>query len=211
LAIIKPFEENTEQYENWFERYHHIYQSELSAIKKVIHKGGRGIEIGVGTGRFAAPLGIKNGIDPSSKMGKIAKDRGISIINGIAEKLPYNNLQFDYALMVTTICFLDDIDAAFNEVNRILKQGGYFIIGFVDKDSSIGKSYQQNKADSIFYKEATFYSVPEVIQYLKKTRFTDFKISQTIFKALDMITETEPVKQGYGEGSFIVIKSQKKE
>ena len=131
-------------------------------------------------------------------------------MGGIAEELPYNDLQFDFVLMVTTICFIDNIDIAFKEVYRILKPSGYFIIGFVDKESTIGKLYQRNKTTSVFYKEATFYSVNDVIQYLKNAGFTDFKINQTIFKSLETIKKIEPVKQGYGEGSFIVIKSQKK-
>ena len=67
-----------------------------------------------------------------------------------------------------------------------------------------------NKTTSAFYKEATFYSTREVIHYLENTGFTDFKINQTIFKSLDSIDKIEPVKQGYGKGSFIVIKAGKR-
>lgn len=34
---------------------------------------GKGVEIGVGTGRFSAPLGIKLGVDPSWEMSKLAR------------------------------------------------------------------------------------------------------------------------------------------
>ena len=78
-----------------------------------------GVEIGVGSGRFAAPLNIKIGVDPSKEMGKIAKKRGINIITGVAESLPLYDSQFDFVMMVTTICFLDDIEKAFNEAYRI--------------------------------------------------------------------------------------------
>jgi hypothetical protein len=36
-------------------------------------KSNNGIEIDVGSGRFAAPLGIKVGIDPSSEMRDVAQ------------------------------------------------------------------------------------------------------------------------------------------
>ena len=46
------------------------------------------IEIGVGTGRFAAPLGIKVGVDPSMTMLTYAAKRGVLGLQGTAEALP---------------------------------------------------------------------------------------------------------------------------
>jgi len=40
----------------------------------------------------------------------MARDRGIKVIHAVAERLPIKDSQFDFALMVTTICFLDDVD-----------------------------------------------------------------------------------------------------
>ncbi|MBN2739217.1 MAG: class I SAM-dependent methyltransferase [Spirochaetales bacterium] len=210
MAKIKAFEENLEQYEEWFEKNPYVYRSEVSAIKKAIPQSGEGVEIGVGSGRFASPLDIKYGVDPSREMRKIAKERGIKVCSGIAEDLPYMDDQFDFALMVTTLCFLDDVYTAFREVHRILRPNGYFIVGFVDGESSIGELYQKNKNKSVFYKDAIFYSVYDVTFYLKESGFTDFTFYQTLFKPMHLVTEIEPVKQGYEEGSFIVVKSKKK-
>lgn len=38
---------------------------------------------------------------------------------------------FDYALMVTTICFVDDIETSFQEAWRVLRTEGVFAVGFV--------------------------------------------------------------------------------
>lgn len=54
-----PFEKYTNDYDAWFEEHPFVYQSELKAVSSLWPSSGRGIEIGVGTGRFAAPLGIK--------------------------------------------------------------------------------------------------------------------------------------------------------
>ena len=205
----KPFEEHTQKYEDWFDKNRFAYESELEAVKSMLPEKGKGVEIGVGSGRFAVPLGIKYGLEPSSNMGAIAKKKGIEVIDGIAEKPPYENESFDYALMVTTLCFLDDVDTSFREVNRILKPNGYFINGFVDKESEIGKSYQRNKARSVFYNIATFYSVDEVVKHLERTGFRDFDFNQTIFHSLGDINDVEPVKLGYGEGSFVVVRAKK--
>ena len=206
---IEPFELYSEKYEEWFDKNRSAYESELRAVKKMLPKEGRGVEIGVGSGRFAAPLGIKFGIEPSLKMRTIAKKRGIQVIDGVAEKLPYEDGSFDYALMVTTLCFLDDVDMAFHEVHRILKPGGYFINGFIDRESRIGKSYEKNKEKSVFYKVAKFYSVDEVIGHLEKAGFAENRVIQTLFHNLEDIRSVEPIMRGYGKGSFVVTKSQK--
>jgi len=209
MAKIKPFEQYTLKYEEWFERNKYAYRSELLAVKKLLPSNGKGIEIGIGSGQFAKPLKIRFGIDPSLKMGKLAGEKGLKVISGIGENLPIKNDYFNFVLMVTTICFLDDINKAFNEAYRILKKNGSIIIGFVDKNSKIGKSYNRNKNKSLFYKKANFYSVDEIISYLQKSNFTDFHFSQTIFKSLANITGKEPVKKGYDQGSFVVIKAKK--
>ena len=208
MAKTEVFEKHAKRYEEWFERNRFVYESEIRAVKKMMPKG-KGIEIGVGTGRFAIPLKIRYGIDPSRRMGRIAKKRGIKIIYGIAEKLPLKECIFDFLLMVTTICFVDDIKTSFQEAYRVLKPGGYFLTGFIDRESLIGRMYQKNKEKSIFYKEADFYSVDEIIDLLKETEFSNFKIVQTVFHDLENIKHIDPVKEGYGEGSFVVIKAMK--
>ncbi len=209
MRKIEPFEKYIDQYEDWFEKNYWIYQSELLAIKNQLPKNGNGIEIGVGSGRFAEPLGIGLGIDPSPKMRKLAKQRGIEVIDAVAENLPFDDAQFDFALMVTTICFVSDVETAFKEACRILKPNGRLIIGFVDKTSPLGKIYQQKKERSLFYNIATFYSVDEVLSVLAKTEFKKISFTQTIFGSLNETKNTEPAIDGYGKGSFVVINAQK--
>jgi len=209
MPKIRPFEKYTDQYENWFEKNRYVYQSEINAIRVILPDFKNGIEIGVGSGRFAKPLGIKFGVEPSYEMRKIAQSRGIEVVDSAAEKLPFKDCSFDLALMVTTLCFLDDERKAFIEIYRILKPGGYFINGFVDKNSRVGRIYQKNKQKSVFYREAIFFTTEEVVKLLEKTGFKDFEFRQTVFSTLDKINQVEKIKEGYGEGSFIVIKAQK--
>ena len=149
MARIEPFEKYSKKYEDWFEKNKFVYESEIQAIKELFPKVKKSIEIGVGSGKFAIPLGIKTGVDPSPRMRKIAEQKGIKVINAVAEELPFENFQFEVVLMVTTICFVDNLNLAFREAYRILKPGGYLIIGFIDKDSSLGKLYQQQKKECI--------------------------------------------------------------
>jgi ubiquinone/menaquinone biosynthesis C-methylase UbiE len=211
MPKIEPFEKYSKKYEDWFRKNKFAYESELLAVKKLMPAKGEGIEIGVGSGRFAEPLGIKLGVEPSQEMRKIAEKSGIKVIDAVAEKLPFNDNQFAFVLMVTTICFLDDIKAAFGETYRVLKPDGFFIIGFVDKLGPLGKLYQLHKIKNVFYMIANFYSVDEVVSCLRKTGFENFTFVQTIFHNLTDIKEIEPVREGYGQGSFVAIRATKKE
>lgn len=209
MAGIHAFNSNVEQYEQWFMDHPLAYVSELHAVRELVPKDGIGMEIGVGTGRFAAPLGIKKGIEPSAAMSVLAKKKGIDVVTGVAEKLPFKDEEFDFVLMVTTVCFLDDMDLAFNEACRVQKAGGSFVIGFVDRESQLGKEYQKRKDNSLFYKDAVFYSVDEIVSHMKQARFTGFEFRQTLFTPLDQMEDAGPVKEGYGEGSFVVVRGVK--
>ena len=209
MAKIEAFERHTIKYEEWFEKNIFAYKSELQAVRYLLPKKGTGVEIGVGTGRFAEQLGIRVGVEPSKAMKKVAQKRGIEVIDGVAEALPFEDCQFDFALMVTTICFVDDIEASFKEVFRVIKPSGFFINGFVDKNSSLGRFYHKHRAKNVFYKTATFYSVSEIIPYLKKAGFRNLTFTQTIFHTLEQIKEVEAIKEGYGEGSFVVVSGMK--
>jgi len=206
---VEPFEKHASKYEGWFTKHKFVYQSELEAVRQHLPPNKQGIEIGVGSGRFAAPLGIKFGLEPSAKMREIAQTRGVEVVGGVAEAIPFSDSIFDFVLVVTTICFVDDLQASFREAYRILKPGGCLIIGFIDRNSPIGQSYKRHKENSVFYREATFYSVGDVVPILKKAGFGDLTFSQTIFKNLSDIDRLELVKSGYGEGSFVVIKAIK--
>lgn len=203
-----PFNEHVAEYEEWYEKYPFVFQSEVEVIRDLLPVGNniRGIEVALGTGRFSQDLGIKEGIEPSPNMRALAVKRGIEVMSAYAENLPYRDMQFDFVLMAFCISYFEDLAAAFKEAKRVLKNGGALIVGFIDKDSLIGKLYEQRKPDSVFYKNANFYSVKRIVSELKKLRLKDLQFAQTLFHPLDEIKEFEPAKSGYGEGSFVVIK-----
>ncbi len=195
------------EYDQWFDKHSNFYQSELLAMKQVVPSKGVGIEIGVGSGRFAEPLNIKYGVEPSESMAKIAEERGVKIINAVAENLPIENQSYDFVTMVTTVCFLSDIPKAFSEVHRILKPQGEFIIGLIDRNSELGKKYEQQKSINKFYKDALFHSTEEITGLLTNAGFHSFTYWQTLTNPTDKDTE-QPIP-GFGKGSFVVIKAVK--
>ncbi|MDP2845305.1 MAG: hypothetical protein Q8N79_04420 [Candidatus Methanoperedens sp.] len=158
MNSIEIFEKYAQEYDEWFDVNRFAYQSEVLALKKFIPENSKSLEVGVGTGRFAVPLGIKVGIEPAK---------------------------------------------------RVLKPAGYIIIGMIDKESFLGKLYESKKKESKFYRHANFYPVRQVLDWLEKLDFKYIKTCQTIFKNPKRITAIEPVKEGHGEGGFIVIAAQK--
>jgi len=209
MAKIEPFENHSKLYEEWFDTNKFVYYSELKAIRELLPKEGKGIEIGSGSGRFASPLGMVFGVEPSAEMRRLSAERELIVIDGTAENLPIGSATFDYVLMVTTVCFLDDLMKAFFEVNRILKLHGNFIIGFVDRESRIGSEYELNKEQNPFYKLATFYTTDELVSSMKRAGFSNFEFRQTIFDDLQKIKTDEPILKRFGQGSFVVVKGEK--
>ncbi|HBK3262444.1 TPA: methyltransferase domain-containing protein [Legionella pneumophila] len=205
---VSIFDQFAKKYDEWFDAHPHIFQAEINALKKLMPQKGIGIEIGVGSGRFACALNIYYGIEPAPAMRAIAASRGVDVLNGKAESMPFPDNYFDFVLFVTTLCFVQDPRAALWEANRVLKPDGKLIIGMIDRNSKLGQNYESSKMKAPFYQYAHFYSVNEVLELLKQADFRETKIVQTLFSPLDEIQTIEPVKNGYGEGGFVVISAE---
>jgi len=202
------FELEHELYDSWFSRHEFAYQSELLAVRALLPYQGIGLSIGVGTGRFAAPLGVQFGLDPAAEMLTYAKKRGVTPVLGTAEALPFKNDSFDYALSVTTICFVDDARAMLREAKRVLKPQGTLTIGFIDRETRLGQRYLKHQADSLFYQEANFFSNKDIKTLLQEAGFNNLTWVQTLFCLPEERRVIEPITSGYGLGAFVVVKAQ---
>jgi SAM-dependent methyltransferase len=207
MARTKAFDQHLDLYEEWFTQFQPVFESEVAALSQVIRPDRRSVEIGVGSGLFAQALGIGEGLEPSPVMAARARERGIAVEAGVAEALPYEDQQFDLALMVTAICFVDDPKLTGQEMFRVVKPGGRVVMGFVDQASPLGEVYEQFKDQNVFYRDATFYTATDVVECLESTGFQLLSIRQTVFGMLDEITEAQPVRPGHGDGGFVVVEA----
>ena len=205
MARSAPFEAHPERYDAWFGEHALAYVSVLLALRPFVPWQGRGLEIGVGTGRFAAPLGVEVGLDPAPAMLAHAAARGIEVVEGGAEHLPFADHSFDHALLVTTLCFLDAPEQALRETLRVLTPDGRLVIGFIDRNSALGQRYAQRREQSLFYREATFRSAVEVEQLLLDSGFAIDAWGQTLAQPPDEMREIDPLRPGYGQGAFVVV------
>jgi ubiquinone/menaquinone biosynthesis C-methylase UbiE len=166
------FEQFAEEYDSWFEEHSDEYHAELDRVRRLFPSpDSRTIEIGAGSGRFGAPLGITIGIEPSRALGRMAHRRGMAIIRGCAEHLPIRDNSCSSVLMVTVICFLNDPAQAFREIHRILVPQGDFVIGFIEREGKVARKYVHEKGKHRFLSRARFYSVDEVTALLTGAGF----------------------------------------
>jgi len=203
-----PFDRYTDAYEEWFEKHPDLYRWEIEAVEALLPYFEDAVEIGIGTGRFAIPLGIRMGVEPSAQMAARAMEKGLEVIPGTAEELPLMDESVDLALMVTTICFVDDPRRAFGEIHRVLKPGGSVLVGFVDRKTPLGRFYLEHREESRFYAPATFFGAEEVKELLEEAGFVNLREVQTLFGP-DLEHMKGGVKPGHGEGAFVVIRGEK--
>ena len=205
-----PFEAHWQRYEEWFRIHAPVYRAELEAVRLLLPpQRDPALEIGAGSGLFSVPLGIRYGLEPAASMARLAIQRGMKVVGGVGETLPFRDNVFRLVLMVTAVCFVDDAAAVFAEIFRVLQPGGSLLVGFVDRNTPLGKEYLQQKDRSLFYGEAVFYSTAEVVALLHGAGFTGEQFRQTIYHPLSRVRDDEPVRPGWGEGAFVVVSVSK--
>jgi SAM-dependent methyltransferase len=202
-----PYEHQVEGYDLWFERNRAAYISELRALESLMPQPRKGLEVGVGTGRFASPLGVAVGLDPSLSMIEAAKNRGVLPVRGVAEKLPFGDEKFDLVLMVTVVFLLRDRAAAFREAHRVLLPEGSLVAGFIDRDSLLGQRYQKETEER---DSSGFLDPEEMADHLEEAGFSDLAFAQTLFSEPEGLKAVETPKPGCGQGSFVVVRGKKR-
>ena len=162
-----PFDERAAEYDAWFESEcgRAVFAQELECLRRVMLPAtGRWLEVGVGTGRFAAALGVAEGIDPSDSIRALAEGRGVKTANAVGERLPYADETFDGLLMTTTLCFLADPETSLRESHRVLRNTGCLVVGVIPEGSSWWRHYACKVAEGHpIYSAATFHTPDEVI------------------------------------------------
>ena len=97
------------------------------------------LDVGCGDGALALELArrgaIATGLDTDPAMIAAARQRAriegfpLRLVDGQAEKLPFDDAAFDIVLAVTVLCFVRDAGQAIMEMARVLKPGGRLVIG----------------------------------------------------------------------------------
>lgn len=167
------FERHADAYDDWYVLHRMVYHAECERIRKaLLAPDARTVEVGVGSGRFAVPLEIPIGIEPSVALGQIARQRGIEVIRGVGESLPLKDRSCSAVLMVTVICFFDDPARAFAEAYRVLVPGGVLVAGFLEREGKVIQAYLHGETDHRFLSQGRFYISEEVQMLLRDAGFS---------------------------------------
>ena len=164
-----PFDKVAQEYDDWYDSPEgsHIYREELECVLLVKGRvGTRWIEAGAGTGRFGAELAVKYALDPSRSMLGLAARRGLRIVMGRSESMPFADGCLDGVLKVVSLEFCQDPALAFRECARVLRRGGALVVAIIPRSSPWGTYYADKGAGGHpVYSHARFLSVEETVSH----------------------------------------------
>jgi len=189
IVSFRIFDKLYLRYDEWYRKNYVIFECELNALR-MLKLGGRGLDLGIGTGIFASRIGVEFGVDPALNPLKLAKDRGVEVIQAMGEYLPFRDKCFDYILIALSLCFFDNPMDILREARRCLKDSGKIAVCAILKDSSWGRYYEMlKKRGHDFYRYANFYTLDEIREMLSSINLSIEKLYAT----LSYTPEDEPM------------------
>ena len=202
------FNKLADRYDAWFDTAEGsaLFAAEVDCIRSLLPADLSGwIEVGVGTGRFAAALDIREGVDVSPTMLEKAARRGVRTTKAAAENLPYPSNSLEGVLLVVTLCFLEDPEKAMHELARTIKTGGRLLVGIVPADSPWGRHYRaKSEQGHPFYSVANFYTCRQAKHLAASAGFRFVGAASTLLMEPGGDPGNVPVLKGIVEGCGFV-------
>ncbi len=168
------------------------------------------LEVGCGTGHwttFFAEQGFRVlATDSSKSMLRIAEEKkpaNITFHRADADNLPFENKSFDVISAVTVLEFVDDKQQVFDEIYRVLKPGGWLLLGCLNANSELGKT----KSNDQVYKHGDFLTIDQLQTFL--TKFGTPKITQGVYFSQSFEIMDGSSDQNSYEPAFFVASVQK--
>lgn len=166
--------EKLEEYHWWFVAKRNFVKSLLPKSKEF-----KILDIGSGTGgttKFMEKYGDVIGLEKNPIGIRLARKRGLKVVDGDAQKLPFKNSSFDMVTIFDVLYHQDvkNDTRAIRETYRVLESGGKLVI----TDSAL--DFLRSSHDKAVYTRHRYYK-GELIEKLKKTGFEIEKASYIFF------------------------------
>lgn len=161
-------------------------------IGKYLPYGGRVLDIGCGDGWLALSLPLSEwyGIEPDKGLREIAAMRGVKVMPGGVEDLPFPDGSFDSVAMFDVLEHVVDDREAMEEARRILKPGGLLF-------ASVPLHPELWSKHDISCRHIKRYRKGEVQSVLKKVGFT--VLNRRFFVSLPLPAVFLARRQGSGK------------
>ncbi len=204
FAAAKAFDAIAHDYDDWY-KGNPLFKWELMALEKAVSLGKQSVEVGVGTGVFAAHLEISIGIDPAFNSLRIAKRRKIQVAQAIGERLPFKSQSLDQVIFILSLCFIRGKKAAIDEAHRVLRPGGRLVVGFISKESNWGQLYEEKaKKGHKIYRYASLMRPQDLCSLARRSGFIEQGWVSTLFlppeledRSRDKVLETMAPEAGF--------------
>jgi SAM-dependent methyltransferase len=188
-----------------------LFRTKIEAIRRYLPSTDitYGIEAGVGSGLFANALGIREGVESSIYLSELACNRGVHVMTGDPEHLPYSANTLDFVFMnLSNYSPGNSLFNAFREAHRVLRNDGSFVLAFEDENIPSPELRNIYVCDPSIATPELQRSPQKILFGLTEVGFNHIDVSQTIFRFHNGELKAV-IKTGYGEGQFIVISAMK--
>ena len=187
---------NDDQSASWFRQDSAIVRSAASAVRDLLPTGGgKGVEITCGSRLFRTGLEISSWNASSAKMSGTNNETGA---------LPFEDRSLDYVFVLYCDGAFSELRWILKEVFRTLRANGKLIIAFLDPESPSGHRY------NVTHSQDHPCDTEKIVTELTQVGFRYFEFRQTLFSPPEEVREMHLPREGYGEGSFVVIRARKK-
>jgi len=222
--MAEIFDDWPEKYDLWFEtpigRLIKKYESDLVLEMLRPEKGERILDAGCGTGVFtldvlasgAQIVGLELSLPMLMRAGRKLEEHSFHAVRGDMTNLPFAENQFDKAVSVTAIEFIEDGKTAINELFRVTKPGGCVVVATLNSLSpwAVRRKKRAKNRPSLF--EHAFFRSPDQLK-----RFAPVKgaVKTAIhFQKDDDPEEIEKIEKngqarGLQTGAFAVVRWEK--
>jgi methylation protein EvaC len=144
--------------------------------KNYLNNSSKIIEIGANDGTFLKNFDIKNithcGFEPSKKIAKIAKNKGLDMIPDFFNEKNSNNLNkfkknTDVVCAANVICHIPDLNDLIKGIDAVLSKKGVFIF----EEPYLGSMFKKVSYDQIYDAHIYIFSLLSVREIFKKYDF----------------------------------------